>query len=269
MKLKRFILSRSGQVLLIALLVAFVHGLLFIFFIPPWQHSDEPNHFEYAWLFANRGTRPQPGDYDQTMRREVAVSMINHGFFRGLNFLPDLQSENQPIWIGGYSQLSNPPLYYAVAAIPLRLLSDQSVTRQLYAIRLVSLLFLLCTVLAAWGITVELTRPCNPLRLLVPLTLALLPGFVDLMTSVNSDAGAVALFSLALWGSVRIIHRGIALLPVLFTALAVGLCFLVKETAYFALMIFILALLLALSQPGVGWSASSDPACITPIPLLG
>ena len=116
-----FTRSRSGQVLAIALAFALVHGLIYVALVPPWQHYDEPNHFEYVWLVARRGELPKPGDYDQTMRRALAVSMIEHGFFKDLDFSPNLTTESEPIWIGGYSQLTNPPLYYLLASLPLRL----------------------------------------------------------------------------------------------------------------------------------------------------
>jgi len=67
-----------------------MNGLFYVFIIPPWQHYDEPNHFEYVWLIADRGRLPMPGDYDQEMRRTVAISMIEHNFFRGMGFTPDL-----------------------------------------------------------------------------------------------------------------------------------------------------------------------------------
>jgi hypothetical protein len=220
-----------------------VHGLIYVFIVPPWQHYDEPNHFEYVWFIASRGVLPQPGDYDQEMRRALAVSMIENGFFKDLGFTPNLNSETEPIWIGGYSQLTNPPLYYILAALPLRLLPLESVASQLYAVRLVSLSLYLITILASWGVVVEITPPCHPLRLLAPMTIAALPGFTDLMTAGNNDVGAVALFSLALWGSLRLARRGLAPLPLLLTSLLVVLCFFVKETAYFALPVFILALL--------------------------
>ena len=74
--------SHNEYIVLIAiLLLAFVNGLLYIVIVPPWQHYDEPNHFEYVWLLAERGGFPKPGDYDSGMRRDVAQSMVEHGFF--------------------------------------------------------------------------------------------------------------------------------------------------------------------------------------------
>ncbi|MCK4899970.1 MAG: hypothetical protein KAS38_14415, partial [Anaerolineales bacterium] len=73
--------SRDYKILGIVLMVGLIHGLIYIFIMPPWQHYDEPNHFEYAWLIANRETLPNTGDYDQSMHKSVAASMIEHNFF--------------------------------------------------------------------------------------------------------------------------------------------------------------------------------------------
>ena len=75
------------------LFLALVNGLLYVFIVPPWQHYDEPNHFEYVWLLADRSERPKPGDYDTGMRRDVARSMIEHKFYDGWGTPPDLISE--------------------------------------------------------------------------------------------------------------------------------------------------------------------------------
>jgi len=50
---------------------------------------------------------------------------------------------------------------------------------------------------------------CASAAVVVPLTLASLPGFADLLSSVNNDVGAVAFVSLVLWGSLRLIQRGL------------------------------------------------------------
>ena len=66
----------SGWIFLaITLGVGLLHGLLYVFLVPPWQHNDEPNHFEYVWLAAHRDGLPVPGDYDVAMSRAVVKSM--------------------------------------------------------------------------------------------------------------------------------------------------------------------------------------------------
>ena len=130
---------QSEYAILIAiLLLALVNGLLFIFILPPWQHYDEPNHFEYIWLLADRGELPDRGDYDTGMRREVARSMLEHGFFDEIPLQPNLEDEKP--WIGHYSQFDEPPLYYLLASLPSSLLPVDDVTSQLYLARLISLI---------------------------------------------------------------------------------------------------------------------------------
>src|SRR4030065_802809 len=84
----------------VLLLVSLINGLLYLFLVPPWQHYDEPGHFEYAWLIAHWSRLPDPNEYDPVMRRQLASSMIEHGFYDGLGFVPDLTSLDQPAWVG-------------------------------------------------------------------------------------------------------------------------------------------------------------------------
>ena len=223
---------------------AFFQGLLFLWLMPPWQHYDEPSHFEYVWLIAHNNRLPQIGEYDQEMRRAVAASMIEHDFFRGLGYLPDLNVQDEPIPIGGFSQLDEPPLYYLLASLPVRLVNDQDVATQLYAARFVSLTLYVTSILAAYGAMAELTALHNPLRWLVPVTLVFLPGYADLMTAVNNDVAAIAAFSLFLWAGTRAIRQGARVWNLLGLLLATALCVLSKETAYLAapLCVFVLAL---------------------------
>jgi hypothetical protein len=55
----RPIFQNEGFILIAILLLAAINGLFYIFIVPPWQHYDEPNHFEYIWLLA-AGKLPNP-----------------------------------------------------------------------------------------------------------------------------------------------------------------------------------------------------------------
>lgn len=192
--------------MLLVLCVALLQGLLYLFLLPPWQHYDEPTHFEYAWLIAHRGRLPHVGEVDQSMRREVAVSMLQHKFYWNLG-RPNLITDDGEIWIG-FSELQHPPAYYVLVSIPLFLVRHLDVTSQLYVVRFVSLVLFLMTIMVAGGVMRELTPSGHPLRWVVPLTLVLLGPLVDVMTAVNNDAGAVFVVSLFLWGAVRAIRYG-------------------------------------------------------------
>lgn len=201
--------------LALVLLVALVQGAIYMFLLPPWQHYDEPSHFEYAWLMAHGGydwaTReidrsPPAREQIDALRREILASMIANGFYRDIP-MPDPNAERVRI---GFEAFQHPPGYYLLASLPLRLLDGAPLETQLYAARGVSLLLFVLTIGMVAMLVRELTAPANPLRWAVPLVLALLPPFVDLMTAVNSDAAAVAAGTFWLWGAVRLLRLAAA-----------------------------------------------------------
>lgn len=214
--------------LALILLVALLQGLLYLFLLPPWQHYDEPSHFEYAWLMVEQGRLPQKDDISNSLRRELITSMIAHNFYWNLQ-PPDLMTD-RPIPLG-YAQLEDPPLYYLLISLPLRLVHHLDLVTQLYVARLVSLSLFVLTIAITAGIMRDLSMPDNPLRWAVPLTVALLPPIADLMTAVNNDVGAVFLCSLFLWGAVRTIRFGITPLRLLWLLICVGLSLFTKNTA--------------------------------------
>src|SRR5208283_5899111 len=73
---------RPQQALLLILLVGLIQGIIYAAIIPPWWHNDEPGHFEYAWLAANLPAWPKPGEYDQAMRKQMAVSLIKYNWYQ-------------------------------------------------------------------------------------------------------------------------------------------------------------------------------------------
>jgi len=247
--------GRDRSILGLILLVGLVHGLLYVFFIPPWQHPDEPNHFEHAWLITRGIAQPTDHDRDEAMNRQVAESMIAHGFYDGVGYQPDLKTPGQAVWIGGYPQLDEPPVYYWIVSFPMRLAPAGSVTLQLYLARVGSLVLFLVSLAAAWGICRELTSQGSRLRWMVPISMALLPGYVDLMTAVNNDVGAVAIFSLFFWSAIRLVQRGLSLPDLLWALIATNLGLWTKRTAFFAVPLFGVALILAIFRQRWRWVA--------------
>ena len=242
-------LIKEHQVLILMLFLALVLGIMFIFLVPPWQHYDEPTQFEYTWLIANSPGLPEVGDYDQPLRREIAASMIEHGFFRDMGFKPNLLSSTEQIWIG-ISQIGSKPLYYWLVAIPLRFIQSTDIAVQLYVLRLLSLVFYLVTIAAAYGLAAELTPLNHPLRWLLPLSILLLPSFVDIMTAVNDDVAATALFSLFLWSGARLMIRGFNWLRLLAILTLSLLCYFTKTTVMVAVVLAVIPLLFSVIHAG-------------------
>ncbi len=217
----------------IILMIGLIHGLIYVFIIPPWQHYDEPGHFEYVWLIANRLKLPQVGDYDQNMRLAVGQSLIDSKFF-GNKPLPNLTDPSQPIWIG-IPQLVDPPLYYLIEAVPFYLLRGMPVDVQLHAGRIVSLLFLLITIYSVYKLSQELAPANHPIQWMAPLFIATLPSFVEFMSSLNDFTASIGLFSVWLLISVKLIKR--------FSFINLGILILVTLAGFFTQKLFYPAVL--------------------------
>jgi hypothetical protein len=247
----------SLRSLVFAILLAVLHGFIYLRVTPPWQHYDEPAHFEYAWLVARNGRLPQPADADRMMRGDLIRSMAANGFFSPPLRAEALETAANPkgkLPQIGHSQLGEVSVYYLLPAAAIALTADASLTAQLAAARASSLILLVVTVICAWAIARLLTPEHHPLRWLTPASLALLPSFVDLMTSVNSDVGAVAMFSIFLWTTTRYLtlntasrwQRILTMLLMLTTAAA---CVFVKGTSAAAVLIAVLALIFGSFPP--------------------
>jgi hypothetical protein len=248
---------KSHLALYAALILALVNGIIYMIIIPPWQHNDEPNHFEYAWLVANRSGLPKFGDYDFTLHQVIARSMIEHNFFANMGFLPDLNSKDKPAWIGAYDQTKDPPVYYLLASLPLRLLRIggpyQNIEWQYRSVQIVSLLLFLLTVLFAWGLVRELTGEANPLVWIVPICMALEPSFTGVMTSINNDVGAIAFFTGFLWGAVYLIRRGFSWKGFAWSTAGAVICYFTNSIVYIAVPLLLVAVLLSLVPTPRRW----------------
>lgn len=215
-------------------------GVLFLLVVPPWQHYDEPTHFEYAWLAANRPDLLAERTVDPTMRRETAASMVAHDFYTPPLQPPNILSDAQPISIG-ILELHHPPLYYQIVAFPLRFVRHLDVVSQLRVARLVSLLMLAGTVLAVAASVRWLVPEGHPLRWLVPVGVLFTPPFGDIMTAVNNDVGAIFVFTLFLWMTVALFTQKARVWYAL-AALAFAIAaFYTKSTALVALPLLVLA----------------------------
>lgn len=242
--------ARAVPGMLLAL--ALLHGLLYLAIVPPWQHYDEPTHFEYARLIALYGRQPDVNEIDLATNREIADSMYRFGFWQ-----PGVRPNtlgNAPPDIG-FSEKVHPPLYYAVAAIPLRWLRFSSVEAQLYAARLFAVVLYVLVVACAWRVATILA-PNRPLvQIVAPLLLILVPSFADQMSAVNNDAlvnfGTAAL----LLGCVLLIRDELRLVPLALAILGLAVAVATKRTAVVGIVPFALALFWSLRRRPVRWWA--------------
>jgi len=210
------------------LLLALLHGLIYVFMIPIWWHHEEPGHFEYAWLIANRDEWPKANEYDNNLRKQIAESMFASGHGNLFNVSPR-GLDNDPIKIGGIPARRK-PVYYWLVSWPLKMVRNQSVVVQLYVGRLTSLLLFLVSIWLAWLFMGELVKKGHPLHWMVPFSLALLPGYLDNMTSVHDDVIGAVVSAFFLWLSVRGIKKGFSILTFVGWVTSVVLCYFSRDT---------------------------------------
>ncbi len=196
----------------VALGLTLLQAIIWWFVTPPWTAPDEPGHYLYARLIAERGVIPDAVAPEQW--HEVLVSMEQTGWRAYLHpngdLVPDIAQE--PVLAASGTQVGRkPPGYYALAALWLRALPDWprlSPTVQMRWIRLLSPVFRLLTTATALHLATRLW-PNEPGRILgLGLLVGLMPmvGFIG--GSLNNDAltllwGGVAFSALLLARSFR------------------------------------------------------------------
>lgn len=230
--------------------LAFVHGLLYLAIVPPWQHYDEPPHFAYARLMVLLGRQPTLADVDLETSREIADSMHRFRFWSE-GFSPDLLSAHPPPI--GIDQRVHPPLYYAVAALPIRGLQYLSIEMQLYAARLLGVLLYTLVVMCAWRLSVILAPKQPVLHLAIPLLTLTVPAFSDMMSAVNNDVLVNFAIAAMLLGCVWLIRDGLRPVPLLLAILGLGVGLFTKRTAAVAIIPFLLALVWSLHRRSFRW----------------
>jgi len=202
------------------LALALLRGALYTSVVPPWQHPDEPTQFEHVLIIAETGVLPAADYVSLPIRREIAASMIQHDFWRGIP-QPSLNDKtlstvgNSPL---GIYTLSQPELYYVLAAVWLRPWLGRSVDFQLYVVRAFSV-FLNLLVVASAFFTTRILFPGRPTLLIAVLGLVVFqPAYTDIMSAVNNDAlgnaFSAGFFLAAAWFFIRGISWRAAILAV-------------------------------------------------------
>jgi 4-amino-4-deoxy-L-arabinose transferase-like glycosyltransferase len=216
----------------IVVLVSGLLGIIYIRIIPPWQSPDEPTHFEYAKVLA-RGTALRAPRTDPDLQREIIVSLDRHDYWRYVGVerpspLPET-FRRTPFLATAPTQIGkNPPLYYFLASLVLRLAPARTLEAELYRLRLLSLFFALLTVALVAGCAGEVFGKSSPLVAAAAGGAAFLPQFLVVGTAVSSDScfnfcGAAVVYLL-----LRFQKSGFSLFRTIAVLLCLGLGLLVN-----------------------------------------
>jgi 4-amino-4-deoxy-L-arabinose transferase-like glycosyltransferase len=247
-------------------LIALVNAAVWSIVVPPFHVPDEISHFGYAQYLAETGKPPprtpnaaQYSDQEQrTLERLHFFTVVGYPDQRPIWTVPDdrglralLATHPSSRGAGGQSSATNqPPLYYALAAIPYRLSPSTDILTRLALMRLLSALLAGGTVLCVFLFVRELL-PGTPWAWTVgALAVAFQPTFMFVAAGVQADnllflACAATLLLLA-----RVFRRGLTTRRAMALGVAAAVGVLGKLTFLAFLPGIALALLLLALRPG-------------------
>jgi 4-amino-4-deoxy-L-arabinose transferase-like glycosyltransferase len=206
-------------------LVMLANGLAWSLITPPFEVPDENAHYGYVAQIAERGTVPrivQPQALLSPLEDYTLGSLL---FFQIVgqrsNPSPMSQLQQRTVEEFEHSHLSrvgsgdalsatnNPPLYYALEAIPYKLGSSGSVLDRLALMRVLSALMGAVTVLLVYMFLVELLPRRRWAWSAGALVVAFQPLFGFVSGGVNNDNLLFLTATGLLWGLARSFRRGL------------------------------------------------------------
>ncbi len=214
-------IPRAGRV---CFAIAFVNAAIWGVVVPPFQVPDEIAHFGYAQYLAQTGRPPPQGARAQYSPEEQTTleglnffTVIGYAGQRGI-FTPAedralraiLATHPSPVGEGGTSTVTNqPPLYYALEAIPYWLSPSHDILFRLALMRLLSALLAAGTVLAVFLFLREL-MPRTPWAWTVgALAVAFQPTFNFIAAGVQGDNLLFLTSALTFLALLRAYRRGL------------------------------------------------------------
>lgn len=227
--------------LILALLTLLAQGLARMVIAPLWAHYDEASHYEYMRYVTENQRLPDRENADFAILRRIALTY---------DAQPPIQANCDTHGAAGCirigAQFDEMPAYYLLQALIQSVFATADLRQQVILARFVSVLLSVAVGLIGYATARELFPHTPLIAVGVPLTMGVLFGYVDLMSSVNNDVGAVAAVSLMVYASTRLVKHGLSPARLTVMLLAAGLCIAVKSSAFIALPIGGFALFLML-----------------------
>ncbi len=207
-------------------LIALANGLAWSLIVPPFQVPDENAHYAYVQQIAERGTLPRvvspegplsPRE-DQMIAALLAFGVVGHrdnpapGTEVQQQVIDAVANQNRTALGSGdaLTATGNPPLYYALEAIPYKLTPSSKVLDKLMAMRLLSALMGALTVLLVFLFLRELLPGSRWAWPAGALAVAFQPLFGFMSAGVNNDSLLYLTSAGVLWALARAFRRGLS-----------------------------------------------------------
>jgi predicted membrane protein DUF2142 len=219
--------------------VACLNAVCWSLITPPFEVPDEPSHFAYAQLLAERGRLPEASRRTDSPALQLTLDDLHYLEIRFNPPQRSLASEAQQRKLerdqaatysdagpgGAGTATSEPPLYYALETIPYELASGGSLLDQLEAMRLLSALMAAVTALFGYLFLREALPGSRWAWATGGLAVALFPLLGFISGGVNSDALLFAVCAALYYCLARAFRRGLTsrLAAVIGALMAAGL----------------------------------------------
>ena len=210
---------------LICALVACINAACWSFITPPFQAPDEPAHFAYVQQLAETGTLPSSGEEQYSPEEMTALQDLRQEYIREepQHLSISSQAEQHRLQhelsapLGRSDEgdagvaASEPPLYYALEAIPYGLGTGGTLLDRLELMRLLSALMAGLTALFVFLFVRETLPRVRWAWTVGGLAVALAPLPAFMSGSVNTDAGLYAVSAALFYCLARAFRRGLTL----------------------------------------------------------
>ena len=206
--------------------IAAIQVVAWALVLPPFQGPDEDAHFAYVQKLAETGSGPAANSGNGRAVSSEQNAAMNEAQLRSLRGVlgarPAWSDAEQDRWreeeaklsdaesadgLGPNAVAQNPPLYYALEAIPYHLAPGGSFFNRVYVMRLASAVFYLAIVGFMWLIASELFRPLWA-RTLATAVVALQPKLAMLGGIVNPDILLALTWTAFIYAGLLIVRRG-------------------------------------------------------------
>lgn len=217
---------REWGLVALLMLIMLLKGMMWSLALPLWQGPDEDDHYAVIQFIGEHGRLP--GLDDEILPDEVSISRELADVGR-LDYRPEQRQGWSDTAVGlreaEFAQLPSQmrtstdlgitaklihgtPLYYALAAIPYRLVGyDADLLLRVQVQRLFSLLLSAPIVLVAY-LTSQLLFPTNAaIRLTVPTLVAFHPQLTQMTAVVSVDGFFFVLYSLLIYFCLRVYYH--------------------------------------------------------------
>lgn len=199
---------KINKPLAILLILAFIRGSIYAFFLPPWALTDEEQHVDYIQSIVEKGKIPVVGvDYISDEIMQSVLDTKRHERFMWAT--PPIA--DQSTWgLEGHSYEGyQPPLFYMLSA-PVYWLMPGDILNKLLALRIWMVFLSLITVWALYRVVALLVKKPSHLPFIAASILIFIPERTISVSRVSNDVLLEVLAAIFILAFIHIINHGLS-----------------------------------------------------------